>query len=149
MKTESSTRPHTDGRSRPFSLTDVVCDCVILCSKSRFPPDAEIPAQSSPRPSAQQPLGADLLWSASITDPESQRYSSGPGWPYTSRTIIFNETCLRSICMLDRLARQIRPSEVPPPPHSDLWFCFISCVCNAVCRPAISMFHLAGGSSAV
>lgn len=86
--------------------------------------------------------GADLLWSASITNPESQRYSSGSGWPYVSRTIIFNETASNPSACGSRDAWQIRPSERPPS-QSDLWFCFISSACHAACRAAISMFHLA------
>ena len=55
--------------------------------------------------------GADLLWSASITNPESQRYSSGSGWAYVSRTIIFNETASNLSACGSRDAWQIRPSE--------------------------------------
>lgn len=55
--------------------------------------------------------GADLLWSASITNPESQRYSSGSGWPYVSRAIIFNETASNLSACGSRDAWQIRPSE--------------------------------------
>lgn len=39
--------------------------------------------------------------------------------------------------------RLTNPSFRGPPPHSDLWFSFISPACHAVCRAAISMFHLA------
>lgn len=35
------------------------------------------------------------------------------------------------------------PSFRGPPPHSDLRFHFISPACHAVCRAAISVFHLA------
>lgn len=55
--------------------------------------------------------GTDLLWSASITNPERQRYCPGFGWSYVSRTIILNETAFNpSACGL-RDAWQIRPSE--------------------------------------
>lgn len=82
------------------------------------PPDAKIPVLISPQAVNTTTAGPDLPWSASIINPESQRYSSGPARPYISRTIIFNENCLQSICMWvgeERRedARQIRPSEGP------------------------------------
>lgn len=85
-----------------------MCDCVILWSKSSF--------LLTPRHQLNLLLGnttttgADLLWSASITNPEIQRYSSAFGWSYDSRTIILNETAFNpSACGL-RDAWQIRPS---------------------------------------
>lgn len=39
--------------------------------------------------------------------------------------------------------RLTNPSFRGPPPHSDLRFHFISPVCHAGCRAAISVFHLA------
>lgn len=100
---------HTQRDTHSYSW--LICSVtLILRSKSRFSQCQDTSFNLLPR-SHHNSHRAYLLWSASITNPRSQRYSLGSGGPYVSRTIIFNETSSNPSACGSRDAWQIHPSE--------------------------------------
>lgn len=60
-----------------------------------------------------KPLGLIYRGQLQLPALRGKGITQGPGWPYVSRTIIFNETASNLSACGSRDARQIRPSEGP------------------------------------